>query len=114
MHGEYGELRFLFPTSRLPSSFNSSSFQEELQTQLRSMLRTRYLSKFSESFVEIEGSGLRLNSSNDTSSDGSSPRLVARSSTELLLYIDINILPESLQTSSIQAIRNVSHLIQQL
>ena len=100
VHGQYEELRFIFLTSLLPSDYKSSSFRRALQEELKSAVYTNYLADFHNILVEVEGSGV-MNSTNSTS------ELTVRSVQNEVLYVDLNILPETLQPEDIQAIKDV-------
>lgn len=100
--GDYGELRFLFQTSRLPSAYQSKKWQAALSSALISKVQSSYLTAYHFSYVEVVGVGLQNTSSSEQ------PSLAQRSEGVEFLYVDVNLMPESLSPHDIETIKNVS------
>ena len=100
VEGDYGELRLLFLTSQLPSNYTSKRWQAALTAAVTVKLET-YLTAYPDSYVEIEGVGFTHNATTTTEV------LTKRQERQEFLYVDVNLLPQTLQPEDTVAIRNV-------
>lgn len=93
----------MFRTSAFPEEYQSQDWRDALKSALTYKLQTSYISAYPGSYVEVETEGF-------TTGNTSIPEPVAlakRSNDQEFFFVDINLLPESLQPRDIEVIRNV-------
>lgn len=112
--GDYGSISLKFPVSDLPTDYNSSQWMSSLKVAIVTALTSRF-PKVQKSQIEIESTQVKSEDKPVTSATPSpaqqSPRhnLLRRSdSTNLKLFINVNILPLSASAENISSSKTVS------
>ena len=116
MPGDYGSIRLRFATSMLPPNFNTTEWMTKLKEGIRNLLIYYSLKEYQ---IEIESMWLMMEDADSSATSRSPPsiqslprashRILKRSELQLMLFVDVNILPLSASAANISIAKNVSH-----
>ena len=91
-------------TALLPASYNSSAWKEELQSAIEKLIYNNYLVSYPKSSLDVE----RIETSIVNDTNNSTQHNILKRSGKEILFVDVDILPQSLKQNDIDEIKNVS------